>query len=270
MRPRLLLPLLFLLLPVAGLAEPLRLAVSVAPLAWLVQQVGGDQVQVQTLVRSGQDPHGFEPAPTQLAQLAQARAYLALDLPFEQAWLPRMLAVNPQLKVVSLIGPDAATERDPHLWLNPRTMIDLSERLAAMLGAMAPDQRLGFSERQRAVAATLTTLDAALAARFKPRRGETFLVHHPAWGHFAARYGLTQLAIERDGKEPGPRALAELTEQVRRLGIDTLFIEPQASEHLAHGLADTLGLRIVALDPMAADYPANLRRAAAAIEAALR
>lgn len=259
-----------LLLPALALAEPLRLAVSVSPIAWLVQQVGGDRVRVQTLVRPGQDPHGFEPTPTQLGELQQATAYLTLNLPFERAWLPRVRAVNPQLQVVALQSGHALDLHDPHIWLNPQRMHDLAGELAVLLSTLAPQERDRFAANAAAVAGRLATLDSELAARFAAARGQTFLVHHAAWGHFAHRYGLTQLAIEQDGKEPGPRRLAKLTARVRALGIDTLFIEPQASRHTAQGLADALHLALIPLDPMAGDYMVNLRRSAAAIAQALR
>lgn len=270
MRSRLLYCLLLLSLPAWAMAEPLRVAVAVAPVAWLVQQVGGDQVQVQTLVRAGQDPHAFEPAPGQLAALQAADAYLSLELPFERAWLPRVRAANPQLRVVDLATPRPAAQLDPHLWTDPHVMAALADRVADLLGALRPAQAMAFRLRRGEVAARLHALDRELMELFDKAHGRTFLVHHPAWGHLALRYGLTQLAVEHDGKEPGPRALAELAGRVHRLGIDTLFVEPQASEHLAHGLADRLGLRIVALDPLASDYPQNLRHAAQAIARALR
>lgn len=270
MHPRLLLCLCLLSLPAWVAAEPLRLAVAVAPLAWLVGEVGGDQVQVQTLVRSGQDPHGFEPTPGQLSGLQRADAYLALDLPFERAWLPRVRAAHPALRVVPLRGASRGLQMDAHLWTDPRNMIAMSHQVAALLGQLRPSEVNGFDDRQHALAERLAELDEVLAQGFAAAPGRVFLVHHPAWGHLAARYGLTQLAVERDGKEPGPRAMAELAGRVAALSIDTLFVEPQASEHLAHGLADSLHLRIVPLDPLAADYPANLRRVGRAIAAALR
>ena len=276
MRPRLLLRLLLLVLPAflampawAG-AAPLRLSVSVAPLTWLVQQLGGDQVQVQTLVRSGQDPHAYEPTPGQLTVLQGADAYLGMDLPFERAWLPRVRAANPDLRVVMLVDDHAASSLDPHLWVDPNNMVSMAGQVTELLVALRPGEAGFFAANRQRLVAQLMALDHGLASRFATLSRKTFLVHHPAWGHLAARYGLIQLAIEQEGKEPGPRALADLAAEVRRQGIDTLFVEPQASEHLAHGLADTLQLKIVPLDPLAADYPANMRRVADAIVAAAR
>lgn len=257
--------LLLLMSPVGAMAEPLHLSVSVAPLSWLVQQLGGERVQVQTLVRSGQDPHVYEPSPGQLAVLQRAEAYLGLDMPFERAWLPRMQAVNPQLRWVMLLDEPRAADLDPHLWANPQNMLLLSQQVLAVLIELSPDHASYFKAQAQHLVRELKTLDEDLAGRLAALPRKTFLVHHPAWGHLASRYGLTQLAVEQQGKEPGPRALAALAAKVRQLGINTVFVEPQASDHLAHGLADVLRLKIVPLDPLAADYPANMRRVADAI-----
>lgn len=268
-----------LLMPVLVLAGNARVHVfvTVAPLAWLVEGVGGDRVQVHSLVRAGQDPHGFEPSSRQLAALQQADAYLSLGLPFERAWLPRVAGQNPELRIVRLIEPhrdghghhDHGGE-DPHVWTDPRQMAAMSEQVSDLLSALIPDAAADFAARQAQLSVRLDALDRGLAERFAGMQNKVFLVHHPAWGHLAARYGLTQLAVEQDGKEPGPKALAALSARVKRHGITTLFVEPQASDHLAHGLADALGLRVVALDPLAADYDTNLRQVAERITEGVR
>lgn len=271
-----------LTLPALVLAEPVRLFVTVAPLAWLVEQIGGEQVTVNSLVRPGQDPHGFEPSPRQLGQLQRASAYLSLGLPFEQAWLPRMVALNPQLRIVRLTETEAGEAppqahraghehghdhggADPHVWTDPVEMQEIAKRVSGLLSELAPEHAALFAARQVRLHERLATLDRDMAARFAGMRDKVFLVHHPAWGHLAERYGLTQLTIEREGKEPGPRALAALVAEVRAHGIRILFVEPQASEHLARGLADSLKLEIVPLDPLAADYEANMRAVAGMI-----
>jgi zinc transport system substrate-binding protein len=87
-----------------------------------------------------------------------------------------------------------------------------------------------------------------------------FLVLHPAWGYFADTYGLVQIPVERDGKEPGAQALAELVDEARRDGLKVIFVQPQFNPKPAETQA--IGGRIEVLDDLAPDYAANLRRAA--------
>ncbi len=88
---------------------------------------------------------------------------------------------------------------------------------------------------------------------------------HPAWGYFARAYGLEQLAVEFEGKEPGPRALAELVDILEREGIRTVFAQKQFSSNLVEVLAAEIDGTVVVLDPLAEDYLDNLLEAARAI-----
>ncbi|HSO06429.1 MAG TPA: zinc ABC transporter substrate-binding protein, partial [Pelomicrobium sp.] len=108
---------------------------------------------------------------------------------------------------------------------------------------------------------------AALAEAPPQRR--KFLVFHPSWAYFARAYGLTELAIEVEGKEPGPRQLAAVIDIARKEGIGVIFIQPQFSRRSAETVAQALSARIATLDPLAEDWPANLQLAAEALRAAL-
>jgi len=96
-----------------------------------------------------------------------------------------------------------------------------------------------------------------------------FMVFHPAFGYFAAAYGLSQLAIEEEGKEPGPARLAALIATARREGIKVLFVAPQFSRKSAQTIAAAIGGRVAAIDPLAADWPAGMQAIAAAFRGAL-
>jgi zinc transport system substrate-binding protein len=86
------------------------------------------------------------------------------------------------------------------------------------------------------------------------------MVFHPAWGYFADNYGLTQVAIEHEGKQPGARGLAALIDQAKQANIKVVFVQPQFDKRQARQVAQAIGGAVVAVDPLAADYVDNLRR----------
>ena len=108
----------------------------------------------------------------------------------------------------------------------------------------------------------LAALDAELSAALSGLDSRNFLVYHPAWGYFADRYGLTQVAIEREGKEPGARALTALIEQARREGVRLILVQPQMNPKAAEQVARAIGGRVAVADPLAADYVEGLRQLA--------
>ena len=96
------------------------------------------------------------------------------------------------------------------------------------------------------------------------------MVFHPAWGYFARAYGLQQVPIEIEGKNPKPALLKELIVHAREKGIRVVFVQPQFSTKSAEIVAREIGGRVAFADPLAEDWLANLAAVAAGFRAALR
>jgi zinc transport system substrate-binding protein len=151
-------------------------------------------------------------------------------------------------------------EQDPHVWTSPLLVTHMVGRIRDKLTELAPDHAADFARNQDAFVAELDALDAELHKRLDPLPNRKFMVFHPAWGYFADSYGLTQVSIEREGKEPGARGLAALIDQARQEKIKVVFVQPQFNKRQASQVAQAIGGGVVSVDPLAADYVDNLRR----------
>ena len=273
--------------------EPVRVFVSILPQAWFVQRIGGPHVEVYVLVGPGQSPHTFEPTPRQMADLARARLFFTTGWPFETRVLEKARSIHPGLQVIDLRqgitlrrftdeeagqgGEDEdkdeghrAGEPDPHIWLNPRLAAIQAARIAQALAAADPDRAAEFQKNLETLQDDLRRTDERLARVLAPLRGQTFFVFHPAFGYFADAYGLRQRAVEIEGKEPTARGLADLIEKARAAGVRIIFIQPQFSAKSAGAVARAIGGAVVPMDPLAADYLANLEAMADKIVRALQ
>jgi zinc transport system substrate-binding protein len=123
---------------------------------------------------------------------------------------------------------------------------------------LRPDQCEGFRARMEAYAAALDAIDGRISLRLAPLAGQEVLVLHPAFGYLLRRYGLRQIAVEVDGKEPAARSLARLIDRARNSGTTVLFVQPQFAGRSAEAVAEAIGGRVVELDPLAANHLANL------------
>ena len=259
----------------AGHPDKVTVAVSVPPLAWLVERVGGDRVEVEVMIPPGISPHTYEPSPRAMASLERADLFVAVGHPhlaFERQHVEPVLARRPDLAVVRLTGAAEAAEEagagsdeDPHVWLSPSRMAAAAGEVAGALAEADPAGAEVYSRRLAATRAEIAELDRALARRLAHRASDRFLVYHPAWGAFAREYGLTQVAIEQGGKEPGPRQLARVIAEARRDGVEVVFVQQGFSDRPARVVAREIGAHVVPLDPLARDWADNLRRAADAI-----
>lgn len=263
--------------------------VTIIPQAFLAERIGGDAVEVHTLAAKGQDPHTFEATPKQAAALGQAQLFFTVGMPFEKRLVSKLPGGNSRkLKVIdSSAGitrlrmeehhhgdhdhhAEEGGEPDPHVWLAPANLRIMANTMATALIGAVPEHKALFTANLAALDAELKDLDKRLAASLAPHRGKTFYVFHPAFGYFAAAYGLNQEAVETGGKSPSPKQLQSLIREAKEEGVRVIFVQPQFDAKSAATVANGIGGSVVSIDPMAKDVPANLAAVAAAIEGALR
>ncbi|MBW1988610.1 MAG: zinc ABC transporter substrate-binding protein [Deltaproteobacteria bacterium] len=268
--------LLALAMASAAAAGPLGVFVSIPPQKFLAQRVGGDLVDVSVMVPPGANPATFEPRPRQMAALSSARLYFAAGVPFEHAWLDRFASAAPGLEIVhtdrgiqKIPLPKNPLEQgghshegvlDPHVWTDPLLAAQMAGNMADALATADPGNKDVYRENFRRLSRELRELDAYLRGLFSGLSGGRFLVFHPSWGYLAKAYGLVQVPVEIQGKEPKPCQLAEIIAFARREGIRVIFVQPQFSQKSAQTLARSIDGRVVVADPLAEDHIHNLRR----------
>jgi zinc transport system substrate-binding protein len=240
--------------------------VSVPPQAWFVEQLAGPRVRVSVLLPPGASPAHYEPGIRELEALADASLYVRVGhprFPLEGAWVDALLAERPTLPVVDTSAGLAPEDDDPHTWVSPSLAREMARRIAAGLSPLLP--RGALDDDLTALLAEIDRVDAELRHRLAPRRGGSFLVFHPAWGHLAREYELVQIAIESHGVSPDPATLARRIREAREAGVAVVFAQPQFDPSSAELVAREIGARVEMLDPLARDWPANLRRVGAAL-----
>lgn len=287
-----------------------KVFVSIDPIAYFVQRVGGPNVDVGVLVGSGQDPHTFDPTPKLIAKLADAKVLFRLGFPFEENLIKKMGSAFKKTEVVDLrkgIKLRAMTEEeaeaeehehehggkhaekheeghghgkeaehshekgemDQHTWLDPRNAKIQAQTIADALIRIDPSRRDQYEKNLKAFQADLDDLNAQLTKALAPVKGKSFFVFHPAYGYFADAYGLKQVPVEVEGKEPTAKQLAGLIASAKKQKVKVIFVEPQFSKKSAEALAKSIGGAVVSLDPLAGDYMKNLKEMGTKLDSAL-
>jgi zinc transport system substrate-binding protein len=277
-----------LLFPALAVAEPLRVFVSVLPMQTFVEKIGREHVDVRTMVQPGYSPATYDPTPQQIAALAGARLYVRTGVPFEHAWMDRIRSANPDMDILDVrTGLELLTlekhhhrdddhqhhdanEEDPHVWTSPRLVIQVAAAIRDRLSSLDPENKEAFHRNHAAFTDELDALDRELHTLLDPLTHRRFLVFHPSWGYFAQAYGLQQVAIEHEGKQPGARALARLIDTARAQQIRVVFVQPQFDRRQAQQVAEAIGGEVIAVDPLSADYIDNLKQVAKAFVKALQ
>jgi len=271
--------------PALAVKARIPVFVSILPQAGFVREIGGSLVTVSVLVGPGHSPATYEPTPRQMAALSTARVFFCAGVPFERGLVPKVAGL-PTAPVIAELhaepyvvtgGPqrphdhvhDRSDSLDPHTWLDPLRVMAFADTVCIHLSRLRPEAAADFAARRDQLKQRLHELDTAISRILAPYAGAEFFVFHPAYGHFARRYGLVQIAVEADGHEPGARQLAAVIDRAKAAGARVIVVQPQFSRRSAQAVADATGAEILVLDPLAKDYETNLRHIAAALASAL-
>jgi zinc transport system substrate-binding protein len=161
-------------------------------------------------------------------------------------------------------------EGDPHVWVAPVTVAVAGRNIAAALERIDPGHAAEYRANLARFETDVAALDREIRAELGPFRGSRFMVYHPTWGYFAHQYGLQQVAIEGEGKEPSARRLIQLIDEARRDGVKVVFVQRGFPRKSAQVIADAVGGSVVIADPQESDWLGNLRRVTRALAEALK
>lgn len=250
--------------------------VSVAPYRFFVEKIAGDTVKVGLMVPAGASAHTYEPTPKETLAASYADLWFLIGESFETRAVNAIKSHHPSLVLVDLRDNVRLISSDPnhahadhccchkncqdlHIWLSPRESQTQAKTIAKALIELYPEHSELYEANLQKFLTELQTLDTDLETALKPINNRVFLVSHPAYGYFVRDYGMIQLSIEFEGKDPTPRQLTRVFEQARDNKIKTIFVQRQYSNKGARLIASKIGANVVNLDPYSEDYLNSMR-----------
>jgi len=275
--------------PAANNPDQVNVTVSIVPLAYFAERIGGDWVNINTMVSPGEEPHSYEPTPEQMVAISESPVFFSIGVEYEDVWLPKFEETNPDMAIVDTsvgieripvatsvaeVGTPTDTEDDhhdeeggldPHVWLSPENGKIIAENMLNGLIAVAPEHEADFRNNFDALIADIDTLDTQIQETLAGEQNRSFMVFHPAWGYFAKQYDLEQIAVQVGGQDPSVSELAALVDIALERGITVIFVQPSFNSASANSLAQEIGGTVASADPLAADWLENLNTIANAL-----
>lgn len=246
------------------------LYVSIQPLQSLVDSIVGGDFEVEVLVPAGASPETFEPTPRQFVELNEAQLIFNVGLiDFETSLLGK---IEQQEKVIDLSrgidliegscshsshGHNHMHGVDPHVWTSPKALQKMAANAFEAIRKAYPDS-VKYETNYNRLQKELQALDARTAEKIARSGIEYFIVYHPALTYYARDYGLRQVAIEADGKEPSARQLTAIIRQAREDGVRRIFYQKQFPASTVEVIARDIDAEYVAIDPLDRDAIANI------------
>ena len=249
-------------------------AVTIAPQKYLLEKIVGDRYDVVTLLSANDDPETYDPTVTSLMSLQDSKAFFRVGtLGFELAALGKITESMPDMKIVNssegitlLEGTHGGPRGyDPHVWTSVRNARIMARNMYNAMVRLDPKSEKYFTRRYKALDHDLQQTDSLIAARLAGAKGHTFMMRHPSLGYFARDYGLKQLTLELNGKEPTPRELRHRLDEAAGANPDVFFIEKGKGADAARSVATNMNIPVVEISLLDYDWKQNMLKVADAI-----
>ena len=272
--------LITLLLISTSLTASMHVAVSIQPQKYFLEQIMGEESNITVLVPTGSSPATYAPKPSQLKALKKASLYFSIGVAFEESWLPRFQSIHKDMPIIDTCknitkrsishtnGEHHHVGLDPHIWLSPKLVMIQAKTIKDALSTYNPKQKEKYEKNYTAFIKKLEALDTKMKNILSPLKQKSFIVFHPSFGYLADDYGLTQIAIEKEGKEPSLRHIKRVIDYAKEKNIKTIFVAPQFSQKAATQIAKQVGAKVVTINPLAQEWETNLLKVAKSFEEA--
>jgi zinc transport system substrate-binding protein len=249
------------------------ISVTIEPERYFGQKIAGDKYKFNCVVPSGQSPETYDPTPKEMIKIGQSIAYFRIGtIGFEQLWMEKIKENNPELKIFDTsIGmrlikneehPHAQEEdcthhhglTDPHIWNSIEGAKVISWNILNALIELDPENTKYYWENYNKLMDEIEQTEKQLSDLLRPLNGTAFIIYHPALTYLAEEFGLKQLSIELDGKEPSPATLKDLVEMAKKENARVAFIQKEFDQRNAELIAKETGCKLVSINPLSFDW----------------
>lgn len=243
------------------------ITVSIAPFKYFVEEIAGDDFKVNVMVPAGANPHIYEPFPEQINKLRRSVAYISNGyLGFEMTWLDRFYETNKTMNRLSLGDKidllvsghhhegDHVEGADPHYWVSPKCALIMATSVKEFLCELNPSQKQKYEVNYDSLVSKIQGVDKKALELFSGVKNRSFMIFHPNLGYLARDYGLEEIAVEYEGKEPPPSRMKELIDRARKDGLKTIFVQREYDTKNAKAIAGEIGGKIRIIDPLSEDW----------------
>ena len=245
------------------------MAVTILPLKYIVESITGNDFDVEVIVPKGASPETYEPTPKQIIRLNDSRMIFSTGLiDFENALLGRIenqKAIINLSKGISLIEGSCSHNHahshahgiDPHIWTSPRELKIMAQNAYNAIMQHYPDSTK-YHSAYKALVEELDQLDKQCEQMCRDSKTEAFVVYHPALTYFARAYGIEQIAVENDGKEPSAKHLAHIIEEAKAKNARCVLYQMQYPRSVVEVVAKDMGCESIEFDPLEENITENI------------
>lgn len=245
--------------PDKSIEAKINISVTVLPYKDFVENVGGDKVNVNVLIPPGVSPHDFELTPKQIRKIYKSDLYFKVGevFIFEKVWLDKIISTSKKIKIIDCSQGIQTIGNNHHLWLGMKEAKIIVNSIYEGLAELSPANKEYFFNNKVAYLNKLDSAETIIDNLLIGNSGKSIFVFHPAFVYFLDKYGIKEIAIEKDGKHPHAFELSHLIESAKQVGAKTIFVQPQFDTTSALTIAEEIGAELIYIDSLPKNYISN-------------
>ena len=242
--------------------------VTIEPFRYFVEQIAGNDVNVNVMVPAGSSPETYEPTPQQMVDLSQSVFYFKVgQIGFEKTWMKKLQQNAPDMKVIDTSAGIAMLKTqsgniDPHTWMSIKSADIITSNIAKALMDKYPEKAEEYKKRLRDFRKNkLDKLQNEIdkyQSTIKGEKQKGFVIYHPTLTYFAKENGLQQYAIEEEGREPSITQLKELIQRAKSEDINLIFVQKEFSNRNIQVFIDATHSKAVEINPLSYDWEGQM------------
>ena len=246
---------------------------SISPIKYLVEYITCGDFRVEVLVPDGASPESYSPSASQIVHVEDSRLIFTSGLlDFEQELIARLpinkeaivdLSRHIDIKKGSCSHSHDATGHghgvDPHIWTSPEQLKIMAADTYEAVHRLFPDSTR-YSQAYETLKEKLDAASQEIREKVAASPTRSFIIYHPALTYYADDYGLTQIPLENEGKEPSAVQMESIIRKAHEQGIKVVLYQKQFPLTVVSTAATDIGAVPIEIDPLKEDIISEILR----------
>ena len=243
----------------------INVVASLSIVADIAAQVGEGLFTVESIVSGTEDPHTYEPSPSEIEKVAEADIFIRFGLEGLEPWVQSVLDANPGLNVLNLINSsmikfdDLIGVNNPHVWMDPNNVKMMVGKISQRVSLLDPINILTYETNRDNYLNELDSLLNRINQTKTIFEGMKVIVHHPSFKYLFDLLGIIRVGAieEQEGVEPSPEHIQEVISTINSENVSLIVNQPQLEDETVNQIALDTGIQIVDLTPLLGVYEIN-------------
>lgn len=236
------------------------ITVTIEPLRYFAERIAGDRFDVETMVPQGGNPETYEPSARQMMNLSHSVLYVKVgSIGFERTWMKKLEQNAPHAIIVdssdgiSMMKTENGIP-DPHTWMSTANSLIIAENIYRALVKIDKKDSIYFKKNLENLIDSINHVDSEIRHLVRNAKTRSFLIYHPILTYYARDFGLTQIPLEEESREPSARQMHNIISRAKNERVKVFFVQKEFANRNINAVTESTGADTAEIDPLGYDW----------------